>query len=46
MGEQARSAVMRYGVDQYVEEFDLIYSQALSNRKSLPATPQLDKSEI
>jgi glycosyltransferase involved in cell wall biosynthesis len=46
MGHNARNAVMHYGVDQYVKAFDTIYSQALSSRKSLPVTPQLDNSEI
>ena len=46
LGENARSAVMRYGVDHYVTAFDRIYFQALSRGKALPATPQFDKSEI
>jgi glycosyltransferase involved in cell wall biosynthesis len=37
LGENARRAVLRYGTDQYVEAFDLLYSQALQGAGSLSA---------
>jgi glycosyltransferase involved in cell wall biosynthesis len=39
LGENARNAVLPYGIEEYVKAFEEIYSQALSKSKARPATP-------
>jgi glycosyltransferase involved in cell wall biosynthesis len=43
LGDNARSAVMRYGVENYLVEFDQQYRQALANRKVWSRTRELDR---
>jgi glycosyltransferase involved in cell wall biosynthesis len=45
LGDNARNAVLRYGIEKYVEAFELTYTQALANGKTWSATPGLDDSK-
>jgi glycosyltransferase involved in cell wall biosynthesis len=44
LGENARIAVMRFGVEEYVEAFDRRYTQELSNGDAWTAAPGFDDS--
>jgi glycosyltransferase involved in cell wall biosynthesis len=44
LGDNARNAVLRYGIDKYIEAFELTYTRALANGRTWPATPGLNDS--